>query len=67
MSLSIGFALLVAQGVRATLASARLVRESEAEAARRLLPDLLPIMQSEDAREGLVSFLERRQGRFTGR
>jgi enoyl-CoA hydratase/carnithine racemase len=53
--------------VRATLASARLARESEAEAALRLLPDLLPIMQSEDAREGLASFLERRQGRFTGR
>jgi enoyl-CoA hydratase/carnithine racemase len=54
-------------GVRATLASARLARESETEAARRLLPDLLPIMQSEDAREGLASFLERRQGRFSGR
>jgi enoyl-CoA hydratase/carnithine racemase len=53
--------------VRATLASARLARKSEAEAAQRLLPDLLPIMQSEDAREGLASFLERRQGRFTGR
>jgi enoyl-CoA hydratase/carnithine racemase len=53
--------------VRATLASARLARESEAQAAQRLLPDLLPIMQSEDAREGLASFLERRQGRFTGR
>ena len=54
-------------GVRVTLASARLAREDEAEAAQRLLPDLLPIMQSEDAREGLTSFLERRQGRFTGR
>jgi enoyl-CoA hydratase/carnithine racemase len=53
--------------VRATLASARLARKSEAEAAQRLLPDLLPIMQSDDAREGLTSFLERRQGRFTGR
>jgi enoyl-CoA hydratase/carnithine racemase len=53
--------------IRATLASARLARKSEAEAAQRLLPDLLPIMQSEDAREGLASFLERRQGRFTGR
>jgi enoyl-CoA hydratase/carnithine racemase len=54
-------------GVRATLASARLARESEAEAAQRLLPDLQPIMQSEDAREGVASFLERRQGRFAGR
>jgi enoyl-CoA hydratase/carnithine racemase len=53
--------------VRATLVSARLARASVAEAAQRLLPDLLPLMQSEDAREGLASFLERRQGRFTGR
>ena len=55
-------------GVRATLASARLAQaEGEAAAARRLLPDLQPILASEDAREGLASFLERRAARFQGR
>jgi enoyl-CoA hydratase/carnithine racemase len=55
-------------GVRATLASARLAREQgEAAAARRLLPDLQPILASEDAKEGLLSFLERRAARFRGR
>lgn len=54
-------------GVRATLASARLAIDDEAEAARQLLPALQPLLRSEDAREGLQSFLERRQARFTGR
>lgn len=54
-------------GVRATLASARIASTlGEEEAARRLLPDLIPIMQSEDAREGLQSFIERRRGNFKG-
>ena len=54
-------------GVRATLASARLALEDEAQAAARLLPDLRPIMASDDAREGVQSFLERRPARFSGR
>jgi hypothetical protein len=39
----------------------------ERQAAARLLPDLKPIMASDDAREGVQSFLERRAARFTGR
>jgi enoyl-CoA hydratase/carnithine racemase len=54
-------------GVRATLASSRLALSDEQEAARRLLPALQPILASDDAREGLQSFLERRAARFTGR
>lgn len=55
-------------GVYATLKSARLARrEGEAAAFVRLLPDLRPIMASEDAQEGVRSFMERREGRFTGR
>jgi enoyl-CoA hydratase len=53
-------------GVRATLASARLALVDERQAAARLLPDLQPIMASDDAREGVQSFLERRAARFTG-
>ena len=55
-------------GVRATLASARLaLAEGEAEAARRLLPDLKPLMRSDDVKEGVASFLERREANFAGR
>ncbi len=54
-------------GVRATLASAwTSVREGEDAAARRLLPNLLPLMSSDDAQEGVQSFVERRAARFTG-
>jgi enoyl-CoA hydratase/carnithine racemase len=55
-------------GVAATLASARAgLPEEEALAAGRLLPDLQPLLASEDMQEGLRSFLERRPGRFRGR
>ena len=55
-------------GVRATLASSRIaLAEAEAVAARRLLPDLAPILASADAKEGVQSFVERRSARFTGR
>jgi enoyl-CoA hydratase len=54
-------------GVRATLASSRIALHNEAEAARRLFPDLGPLLQSDDAKEGLRSFLERRAAKFTGR
>jgi enoyl-CoA hydratase len=55
-------------GVYATLASSRAaLPASEAEAAARLLPDLQPLLASEDMQEGLRSFVERRPGRFRGR
>jgi enoyl-CoA hydratase/carnithine racemase len=55
-------------GVMATLASARLaIDEGEAASAARLLPDLHPILASEDAKEGVQSFVERRTAKFTGR
>jgi enoyl-CoA hydratase/carnithine racemase len=55
-------------GVRATLASARLAqREGDTAAAAALVPEIRTLMASDDAREGLQSFLERRAGRFTGR
>jgi len=54
-------------GVVATLLSARrAVREGEEAAARALLPELKPILASDDAREGLQSFLERRAAKFEG-
>jgi enoyl-CoA hydratase/carnithine racemase len=55
-------------GVQASLASARRTRtEGERAAIARLLPDLVPIMKSEDAAEGIRSFVERREGVFKGR
>ena len=55
-------------GVRATLASARQTLVEGPEAARRaLLPKLLEVSASEDAQEGVRSFIERREARFTGR
>jgi enoyl-CoA hydratase/carnithine racemase len=54
--------------VKATLASARLARShGERAAFERLLPDLVPLMSTEDVREGLQSFIERREAVFKGR
>ncbi len=53
-------------GVRATLESARRARNEEA-AARALLPEIVKLMKSDDSREGLMSFIERRAAKFTGR
>ncbi|MDY6826513.1 MAG: crotonase/enoyl-CoA hydratase family protein [Bacillota bacterium] len=55
-------------GVQATLRSARITRfEGPQKAIDRLLPDLKPIMQSEDALEGIQSFIEKRKADFKGR
>jgi enoyl-CoA hydratase/carnithine racemase len=55
-------------GVRATLASARQgFDEGEAAAANALQSQLAPVLKSEDAREGVKSFVERRAGKYTGK
>lgn len=55
-------------GVRGTLANARMARDHGSDAAREHLSDLLgTVMASRDAAEGLASFVERREARFTGR
>ena len=54
-------------GVQATLASARAGLGRGPDAARDCIASLLPgIMRSQDAAEGLRSFTERREVRFTG-
>ncbi len=55
-------------GVRATLASARKgLAEGEEAAAKALPAQIAPVLESDDAREGVQSFLERRAGRYTGK
>src|SRR3984957_2729568 len=55
-------------GVKATLDSARLAqREGDAVASKALRSEIQKLMATDDAREGLQSFLERRAGRFSGR
>jgi enoyl-CoA hydratase len=55
-------------GVRTTLESAHRARlEGDAAAFARLEPDMVALFESEDGREGLMSFIERREARFTGR
>ena len=56
-------------GVYGTLANARIAARGQAEtdAAEHLRALLPPLLQSEDAAEGVASFVERREARFTGR
>lgn len=54
--------------VRATLASAYTARsEGPQAAAEKLYPELLRMLESEDAAEGIKSFQEKRKAKFTGR
>lgn len=55
-------------GVQATLASARTAVSNGFDAATSdLLPKIVELMSTEDAQEGLMSFLERRTAQFKGR
>lgn len=55
-------------GVQETLINARIARDRGEDAAREHLREVLPrILASEDAREGVMSFIERRQANFTGK
>lgn len=55
-------------GVLGTLRNARLAwNEGEAAAAAQLLPEVRALMETEDALEGLQSFIERRDAVFQGR
>lgn len=55
-------------GVQATLANARVARADGPAAAVEHLRGLLPaVLTSQDAAEGVRSFIERREARFTGR
>jgi enoyl-CoA hydratase/carnithine racemase len=54
--------------VQATIASVReSMVEGEAQAMKSLLPVARRLMATEDAAEGLQSFLERREAKFTGK
>lgn len=55
-------------GVMATIESAKIaINEGEEAAIAALLPRAREIMESEDAEEGLRSFVERREAVFKGR
>ena len=55
-------------GVRATIESARKMQSEGFDAAAQdLLPQVLKLFKSEDAREGIQSFIERRDGNFKGK
>ena len=55
-------------GVKATLETAHLARhEGECAAFARVEPAMAELFESEDGKEGLTSFAERREARFVGR
>jgi enoyl-CoA hydratase/carnithine racemase len=55
-------------GVRATIESARKAQlEGFGAAVKDLMPQVTKLFQTEDAQEGIRSFIERRDGKFMGR
>lgn len=54
--------------VQATLVSAKTsINQGQEAAEKELMPTLHHLMQTEDAKEGLMSFLERREAKFQGK
>jgi enoyl-CoA hydratase len=54
--------------VYASLKNSRIAQQhAEAPAVARMMKDLAPLMSSEDVQEGVKSFVERREAKFTGR
>ena len=55
-------------GVRATIRSSRAAASDGPKSAiKELLPEILELMKTEDAKEGVQSFLERREADFKGK
>lgn len=55
-------------GVYATIESARKLQKEGFESAKKhLTPQILELFSSEDAKEGVQSFIERREGNFKGK
>lgn len=55
-------------GVQGSLKSSKIaVSEGQEAAKERLFPELRPVMASEDVKEGIQSFLERREAVFQGK
>ncbi|KAA1176239.1 crotonase/enoyl-CoA hydratase family protein [Marinobacter salinexigens] len=55
-------------GVRGSLKSSKIsVSEGQEAAKQQLFPELQPVMSSDDVKEGIQSFLERRDAAFKGR
>lgn len=55
-------------GVAATIRNARLAQEKGYEAAAaELVPEIVRLMKTEDAQEGVMSFMQRRAAEFKGR
>lgn len=68
MELAAGIARAAPLGVQAILKSTRTAAlDGEQAAIDSLFTDLVPVMQSADAKEGVMSFLERREAVFKGR
>jgi enoyl-CoA hydratase len=53
--------------LRMEITSQVAIAEGEEAATGQFLPELQAIIQSEDIKEGLLSFIERRQANFQGR
>ncbi len=53
--------------VQAVLRSSRIAEKDETQATQSLFGELQEIMKSQDAAEGIQSFIERRKGIFTGK